>query len=286
MRVGFLGLGRMGTPMAINLAKVYPTTVWNRSASKYPAVIQAGAAVADSAPRVVESSDVIFTMLFDAPAIESIFDSSFQKALKGKTIVNTSSVSTEYSSSLAERISAAGGSFVEMPVSGSKVPAEQGSLVGMMAGDEEVCKRIQHVVEPITSAAIYCGPIGSGLRMKYAINTYLITMTAGLAESVNLAKAQGLDLEAYSKVLQAGPLASAYSTLKMGKILAGDWSAQAAIKDCFNSTELIRAAARATGTQAPLIDVCNGLYGRARSDGLEEEDMIAVFKVLSKLQDK
>ncbi|QYT00211.1 NAD binding NADP oxidoreductase coenzyme F420-dependent [Trichoderma simmonsii] len=281
MSVGFLGLGVMGTPMALNLCRRFPTTVWNRTASKCAALVQAGAGLGQTPAKVVEQSDVIFTMMFDGPAIRSVIDDDFRKALRGKTLVNTSSVSVEFSQSLAKEVQEAGGKFIEMPVSGSKVPAETGKLVGMMAGDQADCERIRPFVEPITSAAVYCGPIGAGLKTKYAVNIFLITVTAGLAESMNLARAQGLNLEAFSSVLDAGPLASAYSKIKLAKMAKQDWSAQAAVKDCYNSTELIRTAAKAAEAKTPLIQVCNSLYKQAIDSGLEDEDMIAVYRVLS-----
>ncbi|KAL6800922.1 hypothetical protein GGI35DRAFT_458436 [Trichoderma velutinum] len=281
MSVGFLGLGVMGTPMALNLCRRFPTTVWNRTASKCAALVQAGAGLGQTPAKVVEQSDVIFTMMFDGPAIRSVIDDDFRKALRGKTLVNTSSVSVEFSQSLAKEVQEAGGKFIEMPVSGSKVPAETGNLVGMMAGDQAECERIRPFVEPITSAAVYCGPIGAGLKTKYAVNIFLITVTAGLAESMNLARAQGLNLEAFSSVLDAGPLASAYSKIKLAKMAKQDWSAQAAVKDCYNSTELIRTAAKAAEAKTPLIQVCNSLYKQAMDSGLEDEDMIAVYRVLS-----
>ncbi|KAL7947639.1 putative NAD binding NADP oxidoreductase coenzyme F420-dependent [Trichoderma barbatum] len=281
MNVGFLGLGVMGTPMALNLCRRFPTTVWNRTTSKCAALVQAGARFGQTPAKVIEQSDVIFTMMFDGPAIRSVIDDDFRKALQGKTIINTSSVSVEFSRSLAQEVHEAGGKFIEMPVSGSKVPAETGNLVGMMAGDQTECERIRPFVEPITSAAVYCGPIGAGLKTKYAVNIFLITVTAGLAESMNLARAQGLNLEAFSSVLDAGPLASAYSRMKLAKMAKADWSAQAAVKDCYNSTELIRTAANTAEAKTPLIQVCNSLYRQAIDSGLEDEDMIAVYRVLS-----
>ncbi|KAK1237179.1 hypothetical protein MKX07_006058 [Trichoderma sp. CBMAI-0711] len=220
-------------------------------------------------------------MMFDGPAIRSVIDDDFRRALRGKTLINTSSVSVEFSHSMAREVHEAGGKFIEMPVSGSKVPAETGNLVGMMAGDQIECEHIRPFIEPITSAAIYCGPIGTGLRTKYAVNTFLITVTAGLAESMNLAQAQGLDLDAFSSVLDAGPLASSYSRIKLAKMAKADWSPQAAVKDCYNSTELIRAAAKAAEAKTPLIEVCNSLYRQAMESGLEDEDMCAVYRVMS-----
>ncbi|KAG7286011.1 hypothetical protein NEMBOFW57_008308 [Staphylotrichum longicolle] len=271
----------MGTPMALNLSKRFPLTVWNRSESKYPPFVQTGAKTGATPLHVVRQSDIIFMMLFDEHAIRSILTDDLKRAFHNKTLVNSSSVSVEFSRYLSEEVRSAGGDFIEMPVSGSKVPAEQGRLVGMMAGDRAAADRIRTYVEPMTSAAVYCGPIGSGLKTKYAVNNFLITMTAGLAESMNLARAQGLDLDAFGQVLEAGPMASAYSKLKVGKMLSQDWSAQAGIRDCYNSTQLIQAAAEAANTQAPLIQLCGSLYKQAIESGLGDEDMIAVVKCLA-----
>ncbi|VTT60899.1 unnamed protein product [Fusarium fujikuroi] len=281
MRIGFLGLGTMGTPMALNLRRQFPVTVWNRNTAKCTPLVEAGAKAAKTPSAVVEKSDVIFTMLFDDKAIQSMIENEpndkFMKAIR---------VSVDFSHKLAQQVQNAGGQFVEMPVSGSKVPAEEGKLVGMMAGDPQVAEQIRAVVEPITTAAIYCGPIGSGLKAKYSINLFLISVTTGLAESVNLARAQGLDLEAFGQVLNSSPLASAYSKMKMAKILDGDWTPQAAIKDCYNSTELIKSAAQSVQVQTPSIQVCNSLYREAHENGLGEEDMMAIYKVFAETPGK
>ncbi|KAL1853775.1 hypothetical protein Plec18167_005018 [Paecilomyces lecythidis] len=282
MRVGFIGLGVMGTPMAVNLSRQFPLTVWNRSKVKYTTLEQAGVAIGATPGDVVEQSDIVFIMLFDGRSIQSIFDDDFEKALRGKTIVNTSSVSVDCSHQLYEQVRQAGGDFIEMPVSGSRVPAEQGRLVGMMAGDQTVAERIRPVLEPITCAAIYCGPIGSGLKTKYAVNLYAITMTVGLAESMNLAVEQGLDQVSFKQVLESGPMASPYSKIKVNKMLEQDWTAQATIKDCYNSASLIQSAAESAGLQLPLIHRCCSLYRQAVESGLGEEDMVSIFKILKK----
>ena len=275
-----MGLGVMGTPMALNLARKYPLTVWNRTASKYPLVRQAGAEVAETPRALVDASDVVFTMLFNEAAFQSILGAEFMEGLRGKTIINTSSVSVSFSQDLADQVHQAGGHFIEMPVSGSKVPAEQGQLIGMIAGEPSVAERIRPLVEPITKNAVYCGEIGTGLKTKYAVNLYLITMTAGLAESMALARAQGLDIKAFGRVLDAGPMASAYSKLKVAKMIDQDWSAQAAIKDCYNLTQLIDSASDAVHAHSPLIHLSGLLYKQAIERGLGDHDMIAIEKVL------
>ncbi len=270
----------MGTPMALNLCRQFQLTVWNRTAAKCAPLRDAGAQVADSPASVVDQSDVIFTMLFNEAAYKAVLDQQFREAVRGKTIINTSSVSVAFSRFFADQVHQAGGSFIEMPVSGSRVPAEQGQLVGMVAGERAVAQSIDHLLKPITKRAVYCGEIGMGLKTKYATNLYLITMTAGLAESMHLANAQGLDVNAFGEVLDASPMASAYSKLKVAKMISEDWSAQAAINDCYNLTELIQAAAAESSAETPLMTVCNTLYRQAIHNGIGEQDMIAVGKVL------
>ncbi|KAI0490753.1 hypothetical protein F4859DRAFT_20812 [Xylaria cf. heliscus] len=281
MRIGFLGLGTMGTPMALNLARCFPITVWNRSASKYPPLVEAGAEVGSTPSQVAQVSDIIFIMLFDAAAIEDVLD-HLKTSLAGKIVVNTSSVPEEFSHYLAKEVSQAGGKFVEMPVSGSKLPAEQGELVGMLGGDAQVVKQIETFLSPITCAAVHCGPIGYGLRTKYAVNLYVTALAVGLAESMNLAAAQGIDLAVLGQVLNAGPAASAYSRSKIKKIIAQDWSPQASTKDCYNSSTLICQAVEGSAVRSPLIQTCRSIYKEATDAGYGEEDMIAVIKALSR----
>ncbi|KAI9151298.1 nad binding nadp oxidoreductase coenzyme f420 [Paramyrothecium foliicola] len=245
--------------MALNLARRYPLTVWNRTPSKYALLQQAGAKVADTPRQLVQDTDVIFTMLFNEAALTSVIDAEFRRALRGKTLINTGSASVDFSKSLANQIREAGGQFIEMPVSGSKIPAEQGQLIGMIAGCRSVAEKVRPVVEPITKEGVYCGEIGMGLKTKYAVNLYLITMTAGLAESMALARAQGLDIEAFGQFLNAGPMASAYSKIK-----------------------LIDSASAALNAQTPLIHLSGLLYKQAIEQGFGEHDMIAIEKVLGR----
>lgn len=159
MRIGFLGLGVMGVPMARNLARKFPLTVWNRSPSKYSLLKESGVIIGSTPANALQQSDIVFMMLFNAPAVQSILATGdFQRALPGKFLVNTSSILAQSSKAFDEQVRRAGGTFVEMLVSGSKVPAEQGQLVGMMAGDRSVTEQIRPFVEPITRTAAYCGP--------------------------------------------------------------------------------------------------------------------------------
>ncbi|TPX08651.1 uncharacterized protein E0L32_009840 [Thyridium curvatum] len=286
MRIGFLGLGIMGTPMALNMAREFPLIAWNRTAcAKRTQLFEsAGARMAKTPADVAEDAEIIFAMFADAKALQSVIASAgFRESLRGKTVVNTGTVSVKESRDIAAQIQHAGAAFVEMPVSGSKVPAEQAQLVGLVAGDEDVTHRIEPCVNLMTKATVYCGrDIGAALKMKYSVNLFMITMAVGLAEAVNFAKAQGLDLDAFARATEAGPLVSPYLKMKMPKLVNEDWTPQGHIKNCYHSnTRIIVEAARKEGVRTPLMDVCDDLFRKATEAGLGEEDMMAVIKTIA-----
>ncbi|UPK97509.1 hypothetical protein LCI18_008444 [Fusarium solani-melongenae] len=160
--------------------------------------------------------------------------------------------------------------YISVQPPGTAVSMNVGLLgLGMMAGDATIADQVRPLVEPLTSAAVYCGPVGSGLKAKYAINLFLVAVTAGLAESMNLARVQGLDLEAFDKVLGSCSLASPYSRIKIAKMLKDDY------------TQLIKSEAEEVGVQTPLIQICNSLCRDANDAGWSEEDMMAIYKLFA-----
>src|SRR6478672_13782175 len=125
-----------------------------------------------------------------------------------------------------------------------------------------------------------CGPVPAGLGTKLAVNLYLCTMVAGLAEAYHLATALGLDLTAFQQALDAGPMASAVSTLKLAKLLARDFDAQAAVRDVHTNTRLVAEAARSVGAASPLLDVTRQLFRATEDSGAGALDMAAVLAAL------
>jgi 3-hydroxyisobutyrate dehydrogenase len=126
-----------------------------------------------------------------------------------------------------------------------------------------------------------CGPVPRGLLLKLAVNTFLISMVTGLAEAFHFAGGHGLDLGLLRDVLDAGPMASFVSRGKAGKIVDGDYSVQASIRDVHYNNRLIVAAARASGLAAPLLDVCAALYAETEGLGRGGEDMAAVMHAIA-----
>lgn len=283
-RVGFLGIGLMGGPMVLNLARAgTPLTVWNRTPGKDSALRAAGASVVASPTAVFDDCDVVLAMLADEAAIDEVLGrrpGGFGVPLAGRTFVHMGTTSPEYSSGLESAVVQAGGRYVEAPVSGSRVPAERGELVVLLAGDPDAVARVRPLLGPLSRETVDCGVVPNALVMKLAVNLFLITMVTGLAESVQLASASGLDLETFAGVLDAGPMASNVSTVKLGKLLRGDFSPQAAAHDVLKNARLVAAAARAAGAATPVLDVCQELFTETVDLGHRGEDMVAVVRAL------
>jgi 3-hydroxyisobutyrate dehydrogenase len=275
--VGFLGLGIMGEPMARNLAAAgVPLVAWSRTPREVSGVWLA-ARPAD----VFAEARIVLVMLAGDDAIDAVLSrgtAEFAGLVRGHTIVHMGTTSPEYSAGLQADVVAAGGSYVEAPVSGSRTPAEAGELVAMLAGDRLAVAEVRPLLAPMCREAVECGPVPQALLMKLAVNLFLISMVTGLAEATHFAQRHGLDLERLRGVLDAGPMASAVSRVKADKLVRRDFTPQASLRDVLMNNRLIADAARAAGIAAPLLDVCHQLYGEALALGHGAEDMAAVVR--------
>ncbi|MER5429554.1 NAD(P)-dependent oxidoreductase [Streptomyces sp. NPDC002588] len=281
MYVGFVGLGIMGQPMALNLARAgTPLVVWNRTPARCAPLRDAGAAVAARAAEVFERAGTVILMLADEAAVDAVLGRGtpdFAARVTGHTVVHMGTTSPGYSAGLHDDIRAAGGSYVEAPVSGSRVPAEQGELVGMLAGDDDAVAAVRPLLAPVCRETFACGSVPGALLMKFSVNLFLITMVTGLTEAFHFAGRHGLDQRLLRDVLDAGPMASAVSRVKGSKLPARDFTVQAAAADVLKNNRLIAQAAREAGLASPLLDVCHALYGETVEQGHGGEDMVAVL---------
>ena len=267
----------MGQPMALNLARAgTELIVWNRTPERTGPLRAAGALVAADPAEVFAKATTVILMLADDTVMDSVLQrgtDAFARLVAGRTLVHMGTTAPVYSAGLAAEVTAAGGTYVEAPVSGSRGPAETGDLVVMIAGGDP---GIEALLRPMCKEIVRCGTVPGALLMKLAVNTFLISMVTGLAEAFHFARGHGLDVGLLRQVLDAGPMASAVSRGKGGKIADGDFEVQAAIHDVLKNNELIVAAARRRGLTSPLLDVCRDLYAAAAAAGHAQADMAAV----------
>ncbi len=289
MAVGFIGLGVMGQPMALNLARAgTPLVVWNRSPEKCKPLRDAGARVVATAAEVfVQARDVI-SMLVDGDAIDAVLGrgtAHFAANVGGRTLVSMATTAPRYSIGLEAEVRAAGGRYVEAPVSGSRTPAEAGQLVAMLAGERGAVDDVRPLLAPMCAETVVCGDVPAALLMKLAVNLFGNTLVVCLAEAVQFATRHGLDLEQFLHVLDAGPLASALARGKGRKLVSADFDVHASSANVLENTRLIVAAAREAGLASPVLDVCCDLYAETVAGGLGDADMVAVIRALEARSD-
>ncbi len=284
MPLGFIGLGVMGTPMASHLARAgHAVLGWSRSGRNHAAARAAGIEVREQLHDVFAACETLILMLANDDAIDSVLDrqgSAFGERVRGRLLINMGTSSAAYSQALGEQIRAAGGRYVEAPVSGSRVQAEAAQLVILLAGTDADLAVAAPLLAPMGRQTVCCGSVPSALRMKLAVNLYLITLVTGLAEAVHFAEAHGIELERFAQVLNAGPMASEVSRIKLDKMARGDFAVQASITDVHKNSALVAAAAREAGMHAPLIEASDALFAQAEHAGLGALDMAAVLEVV------
>ncbi len=284
MTVGFAGIGIMGAPMAGRLLDAgVPLAVWSRHTESCAGLVARGAALAADPDALFAASDTVILMLRDEPATDEVLGrggEAFARRVAGRRVVVMGTNSPAYSTALDAEIRAAGGRYVEAPVSGSRVPAEQGRLVLMLAGaDDADLTETADLLAPLGVAAVPCGPVPGALRTKLAVNHYMMAMVAALAESIATAEAAGVDLDAMLRVLEASPMDSAIGRVKGAKLVSGDESAQAAVSDVVKNCGLSLDAARAAGATTPILELVASLYGRTAEAGFADADMVAVARL-------
>ena len=215
MRVGFIGLGRMGYPMASNVASAgFPLTVWNRTVAKAEELAsETGAALASTPADLVRGVDVVVTMVADGEVLADLYTGSGAMCgslAAGTVCVDMSTVSPVESRQVAEAVEAAGGRFVDAPVSGSTAIATAGTLTIMAGGQADDVETIRPVFEAMGSRIYHMGPVGSGATIKLAVNSIVYGLGQAVAEALVLAEAAGIGRETAYEVFANSAIAAPF----------------------------------------------------------------------------
>jgi len=197
MHVGVAGLGNMGTAVAARLIETgNKVTVWNRTAQKCAPLAAAGAAVAASPAALASEVETVITMLTDAAAIDAVYGGPaglLAGNVKGKLLIEMSTVPPHVETALAARVRTAIAAFVECPVGGSTGPARQGKLIGLMGAEPADAARAKPLLDQLCRRIEHCGPVGAGATMKLTINLPLMVYWQALGEALALCRPLGLD---------------------------------------------------------------------------------------------
>lgn len=274
----------MGEPIARNLLQAgFALTVFNRSRHKCQPFAN-HATIASSVPEAIDAGDVIMLMVPSDREINDILavaaNGSIHAAITGKTIVNMGTVAPEYSEKLARAIAAAGGRYVEAPVSGSRKPAEMAALVILAAGDNNDIDRLQPLFAAIGKATVRCGAPPNAMRMKLANNLLLIASMEAFAEAFHFARGLGLNTEQFVNLVLTGQMANDLFRAKAPKLLTRDFMPQAPLKHVAKDIWLICEEAERLGINTPIARTDKSVFVQAVENGLGEDDVMSVIKIL------
>jgi len=278
-KIGWIGLGNMGIPMAEQLIKAdYAVTVYNRSKEKETALKAMGASVAETPKDLIAATDVVIVMVSDDSAIEQIFkgeDGLFTAETSGKIIINMSTVSPSISKEMAAFCKEKGSMYLDAPVSGSVKQAETAQLVIMAGGEETVFNQVKPVLEKMGKLAMRVGESGAGNSAKLAINSLLALYAQGLAETVMFANQQGIKTEDLLALINNAAIGNTFTKIKGDAIIANNYKAAFALKHIVKDLKL----AKAEGISSPLAKTALETFEAASAE-YGEEDIIAVIKQL------
>lgn len=284
-RIGFIGLGIMGSGMVANLVKAgHEVTIWNRSSNKYPEIQKAGAKTANEPSEILENADFFMYCLADDAAIKEVITGGHNLASKvkpGTIAIDLSTIDPETSAAERAIYEANGVEFLDAPVFGTKGEAKAGGLWIVIGGKEETYKKSLPVLEPISATTHFMGKGGNGAKMKLVGNLLVASQLVSIGEGLTLAKSAGLDLR---KVLEVVGIADfktpIYSGVGAGAI-AGDYEVHFPLKLMLKDARLIQAFAKRFNAPASSAVVTEELAKAGVDAGLGELNASAIVKVIA-----
>lgn len=282
-RVAVLGLGGMGRPMAANILRAgLQTVVWNRRPEPARQLSEQGAEVAGSPAEAVRGASVVITMVTDADAVFSIAsDQGMLAAMDDGAIwAQMSTIGVSGTDRIMRLVDEQRSRVIllDAPVLGSRGPAEQGQLVVLASGSDQARSQVAPVFDAIAQRTIWAGPAGAGSRLKLVNNLLLAFAAEGLAESIALGHALGLDRAAVLGMLQGSPLVSAWAADKLQRIDRDEYSPQYPLSLANKDVNL---ALREV--EVDRLSVANSLaaeWQRAVEQGFGDEDVTVITRAL------
>jgi 3-hydroxyisobutyrate dehydrogenase-like beta-hydroxyacid dehydrogenase len=283
-RIGFMGLGIMGVPMAANVIKAgYPLTVYNRTAGKDAELKKLGAAVSPTPKALAEASDVIIAMVTGPEALDNLLwgpEGAAQSLSEKKTFINMSSVSPMFTRELAGKLAETGVVFIDAPVSGSKKPAEDATLLILAGGPEKEIEALTPLLKTMGKGVIYCGEAGQGSMMKMMNNLLLGIMMEGLSEAVNFGKCGGLTMDSMLEVILTGPLASPIFKMKADMLQSNEFPVNFPLKHMTKDLKFVVDTAYDLGAPVPAGHALLQVFRLGVGQKWGDLDVAAVFKAV------
>ncbi|AOZ92179.1 NAD(P)-dependent oxidoreductase [Paenibacillus crassostreae] len=281
-KIGFIGLGTMGEPMAINLLHAgFDVTVYNRTASKCTPLQKKGAQIALTPGMASDSKDVIMTMVSNDNSIHDVYygpNGILESLQPGSIVIDSSTISPELVKKVAFDVEQRGCYFLDAPVTGSKPGAISGTLVFMVGGSADVIEANRDIFDSLGKTLIHMGENGSGAVAKLAHNAMVGIHNVALAEGFAIAVKSGVPAEKFLQLVQNGSAGSKQAELKGRKIIENDFSNQFSLALMLKDLKLASSLSDNTGVPSPMLGLAKSMFQSGYTQGYGEEDLSAVVK--------
>jgi 2-hydroxy-3-oxopropionate reductase len=283
--VGFIGLGIMGRPMALNLIQAgYKLVVTSRSRAPIDALAAAGAKAVAKPADVAREADVIVTMVPDTPDVDLVIRGAngvLDGLRRGSIVIDMSTISPDVTRQLAEAVAAKGGSMLDAPVSGGEIGAKNATLTIMVGGDEDTFERARPILSCMgkPESVTYIGPSGSGQVTKLCNQICIAANLAGVAEAYALAKSNGLEPARVRQALLGGFAGSKVLEFHGNRMLTGDYKPGFFVRLFQKDLRLAVEANMATGVTMPVTSVVTQFVNAYAAAGGGELDCAAAAEV-------
>jgi 2-hydroxy-3-oxopropionate reductase len=287
MKIGFIGLGIMGKPMAKNLLKAgHEVVCYDIIRQSVDAVASAGAKAAGSAKAVAEQCPIIITMLPNSPHVKEAVlgtDGVLAGAKAGTILIDMSSIAPLASQEIAKACEQKGVKMIDAPVSGGEPKAIDGTLSIMAGGDEAVFNSVKDILLKMGASAVHCGSIGAGNTTKLANQVVVACNIAAVAEALTLAKKAGVDPKRVFEAIKGGLAGSTVMNAKAPMILEGNFNPgfkiDLHIKDLNNALE----TGHSVGSPLPLTAQVMEMMQTLHADGCGQNDHSGLAKYYAKV---
>lgn len=286
-RIGFIGLGIMGRPMALNLIRAgYSLVVYDINPKPVEELRQAGAEVASSPKEVAEKTSVIITMLPNSPHVKEVVfgeNGIIEGIQEDAVLIDMSSIAPAASREIAEGISKKGAHMLDAPVSGGEPKAIDGTLSIMVGGKKEIFDRVYDILMAMGSSAVLCGDIGAGNTTKLANQIIVAANIAALAEALVLGRKAGVEPEVIFKAIRGGLAGSTVMEAKAPMMIKGDFTPGFRIALHIKDLNNVLETGHQYGSPLPLTSIVMEMMQWLKANGYDVEDHSALLRYYENL---
>jgi 3-hydroxyisobutyrate dehydrogenase-like beta-hydroxyacid dehydrogenase len=274
----------MGQPIALRLVHCgHDVVAWNRSPEPLEKAAEAGLNTEQDLVQAVTQGELIILTLSDATAIDEVlWNSGIDSLLKEKTVLQMGTIAPAESRALAQRVSEAGGDYLEAPVLGSIPEACSGQLIVMAAGAEAVYQHCLLLLRCLGKEVERVGPVGQAAAMKLALNQLIASLTAGFAQSLGLIRAEGVDVEQFMHLLRESALYAPTFDKKLQKYIDHDYSnPNFPLKHLIKDMALFKRVAEESGINALIAEAMFSVFVQGQEAGYGEEDYSSLYEAIN-----